>query len=89
MSSPLIVPQASPEPINSNIQALERDITEWAVWFNQNKDNDRSMEMEVAFLKRALDGAMACVVRTCVELKALREGKREEYHHLLRPELFN
>ena len=43
------------------------------MWFNEHKDNDRSMEMEVKFLKRAIDGCMSCMVRVVCELKTTKQ----------------
>ena len=72
----------------TNIAKLERDLMEWAVWYDSNKDNDRGVMEEMKFTQRAIDGAMSCMVRCVVELKAIQNAEKDAYAALLRPELF-
>ena len=64
------------------------DYTEWAIWFNQHKDNDRGLADEMKFIKRALDGAMACQITLLQAVQSIEGTAREQNSMILRPDMF-
>lgn len=46
-------------------------LTDWALWFAENKDRERDNAKEHEFLKRALDELGGCVADLLRDLRAL------------------
>ena len=69
------------------LSKLQEEIVQWAIWFNQHRDNERSIEQEIKFLKHAIDGAMATMVRCYSEVAAVQDAKRAEYRYGIDPKV--
>lgn len=56
---------------------LEEGIVEWATWWHEHRDTQRSIEQELAFTKKALDGVLDLLAVAAVEMKFVKElGKQ-------------
>jgi len=52
---------------------LKDGIIEWSQWFFEHKDTDRSLEQQVAFLTKCVEGLFDLVAVAAVETEAARE----------------
>lgn len=51
---------------------LDEGIAEWATWWHEHRDTPRSIDQEVAFMKKALDGALDLLAVAAVEMKVVK-----------------
>jgi hypothetical protein len=49
---------------------FDEKIAEWAWWYHENKDTGRSIDMEIAFMKVAIDG---CLELLCMAAQDIQD----------------
>jgi hypothetical protein len=47
-------------------------ISEWSRWWHEHRDTDRSIENEIAFIKKAMDGFLDMIAVAAVEVEAVK-----------------